>query len=57
MRGWMMRRVIAAAVGITVLASVAGCETDFIRRNAQNSAASFLTGVFSDAVNEAVAPE
>ena len=57
MRGWMMRRAIAAAVGITVLTWLAGCETDFIRRNAQNSAASFLTGVFGDAINEAIAAE
>lgn len=57
MRGWMMRRAIAMAVGITVLTWLAGCETDFIRRNAQDSAASFLTGVFGDAVSEAIAAE
>ncbi len=49
--------MIVVAVGITALTWVAGCETDFIRRNAQDSAASFLTGVFGDAVTEAIAPE
>jgi len=57
MRTRMLVRAMAAAIGLVVLVGHAGCDTDFIRRNAQESAASFLTGVFGDAVDEAIAPE
>ncbi len=57
MRGWMTRQAIAAVVGITALTCLAGCETDFIVRNAQDATVSFLTGVFSEAVDEAIAAD
>ncbi|MEK6798656.1 MAG: hypothetical protein AABZ12_06815 [Planctomycetota bacterium] len=47
-----------ALAGCLALASLlaAGCTTGFIQEEAQRSLASFVTGVFTTAVNETIAP-
>jgi len=46
------RRAVALLIALAALA--AGCETGFIQESAASSFASFLTDVFSTAVNEAL---
>ena len=53
-----MRRILLglmAVVAVLLATASAGCDNKIIADNARNSAAGFLTGVFSSAVNAALA--
>lgn len=53
-----MRKILVGVVcvlGALLMASNLGCDNSIVTDNARSSAAGFLTGVFSSAVNSAIA--
>lgn len=53
-----MRKILfglLSTVAVLLAAASAGCDGKIVADNARNSAANFLTGMFSSAVNAAIA--
>ncbi len=46
--------VIVAIAGLLLMAGSAGCEQKIIASNARSSFSGFLTGMFSQAVNQSI---
>jgi hypothetical protein len=51
------KNIVLVAVLTLSCGWVAGCDAEFIAREAQQALATFLTGVVTTAINETVAPD